>query len=280
MQFEIINPKFQHYRELWYQNEDVLFNIIECLKYRETVLIRLESPTTIRCIKANAIQYLMMNFRRYKFFEQPYNLYQSLSIYPNMPMFSFMPNKRREQQDDFNDKYLDYMTGYDLLFDIDNEDLRLAYSTTYTIKTILDDNKIPYYLLFSGQKGFHIRVNYEDFSDELKQMPFEELCELFKNFAFDFQQKYNLPDLDISIFDLRRIAKTPYSVTYPYYFVALPLSDEQFNRFSFEMVSLPILLGKNMYNRGLLKRAGQKEALYKLIKETRCDLKDEADKTK
>lgn len=265
MNFDCVDPEFERYKNIWYQNPDVLFNIIECLKYHETVFIRMEAPATIRCIKANAIPYLISNFKRYKFIEQPFNMYQSLGMFPNMPMFSFSINERREQQDQFNDNFLDYMKGYDLLLDIDNEDLRLAYSSAVLTKKIFDDYKLPYTCLFSGKKGFHFRIEYNLFPLALKKLTMEALCDLFKDFAYNFAKKHNIPDLDLGIYDLRRIAKTPYSIVYPYYFVALPLSDQQFNNFTFEMVSLPFLLEQNIHRRGLLTRIGDSENMIKLM---------------
>jgi len=262
----IMDEEFESMRKLWYKNENILFNIIESTKYRETAFL---GEYCVRCMKVNAVRYLQKNFDRNRFFQKPFMIYFSLSKFPNIPMFSFNQQERREQQDEFNTNYLKFITGYDFLFDFDNPNLMLSYSTTYKVKKIFDERKIPYSLIFSGSKGFHIRVHYEDMCDELKSMSFPDLCLLFKTFAENFKLKEKLFDIDLGIFDLRRIAKVPYSIAYPFYFVALPLTDEQFENFSLKQVSLPYLLERTdkLYKRGILKRDGVKGNFKKLIDE-------------
>lgn len=259
-----LDPKFEALRRTWYSNQLILYQIIENLKYKETVFLR--SGCVHRCIKANAIRFLEMNFDRYKFFKEPFNLYGSLAHYPDMPSFSFNRVEKRQEQDQFNLDYQDYMTKYDFLIDIDNPDLAHA---LVTLKKSMEHFKgVPYYTIFSGTKGFHIKVDYDDFPDEFKQMSFVDLCNLFKRFAENFSLVNNLTDIDYSIYDLRRIAKTPYSVVFPYYFVALPMSDDMIHNFELEEYSIKTCLSKvsEMRNRGVLKRQGTGEAFAKLIK--------------
>ncbi len=265
--FPEMNEEFERLRRQWYENDDILFNLLDYTKYRETIFLR--KGCVIRCIKANAVRYLNKNFARYHFFDEPYNLYSSLAIIPNMPRFSFALQEKRQQMDKFNEEFEDYVTGYDLLFDIDNPDLRLAYSTAFKLKAVLDSYHIPYWLIFSGTKGFHFRIDFADFPKWLQIKPVHELVEIFKQFAENVQNELNLPDLDTSIFDIRRIAKVPYSVVYPYYFVALPLSDEQFENFKLKYVTLPYLLnesGLNFHKRGVLKRTGNPDAFGNFVR--------------
>jgi hypothetical protein len=76
-------------------------------------------------------------------------------------------------------------------------------------------------------------------------------------------------DIDTTIFDLRRIKKVPYSVVYPYYRVALPLSDEQFDNFSLNDVFLPNLIEERefMKKRQLLTRKGNPNAILELMRD-------------
>jgi hypothetical protein len=56
----------------------------------------------------------------------------------------------------------------------------------------------------------------------------------------------------VGIYDLRRVFKVAYTLDYKTGNVALPLSDDQFNRFSWDMV-LPERIG-SVKQRGLLTR--------------------------
>lgn len=269
-----VDPGFEALRKKFYQQDNVLFNILDGIKFRETALIRQPTedlPTsTIRCIKANALRFLAMNFERFRFLRYPFNMYSSVAQFPNMPMMSFNRDQRRRDMDAFNAHYVDYITAYDFLIDIDNTDLTIAYAQAYKCKRIFDTAKVPYTLTFSGNKGFHIRIAYEDFPDWLRQMPPKDLIFALKRFVENFRTVNALYSIDLSIFDLRRIAKVPYSIVYPYYFIALPLSDEQMDNFTLKICSMPYWLTseniKKLYKRGLLKRPGTPEAFGEMVK--------------
>jgi hypothetical protein len=253
--FPVMDAEFEKLRKQWYQTENIAFNIINAIKYRETCFIGDHRP--VRYIKANAIVYLSKNFERYRFFEEPFNLYQSLARYPRMPLFSFDSKEKKPQTVAFHDNRVSYMDSFDFLLDIDNKNIEMAYNSALKMKRILDKCKVPYTLMFSGKKGFHIKIEYDDFPIELKKLSFP-LSDRLKKTAENIFEKEQLDDLDLGVFDLQRIAKTPYSVVYPNYLVALPLSDEELDNFSIKEVSLPYLITKTdkMYLRGFRKRKG------------------------
>lgn len=264
-------------RKHWYSQDIVMFNIIEQLKFKETVFIA-KNKGVIRCVKANAMRYLAMNFDRYHFLEHKMNLYGSLAHFPNLPMFSFNRTEKRKEMDAFNLSYKDYISGFNYMMDIDNFDLKSAHRTLLACLKAFQG--IPYYVVMTGKKGFHIRVDYEDMSEDLKQMSMPDLCGLFKRFTENFSLINNLPDIDYSIYDLRRIAKTPYSVVfYPLkdkdgnveefpLFVALPMTDDQIYKFDIKDYHIKTQLNNlpDLRNRGLLKREGSPEKFSELIK--------------
>lgn len=265
----MVDEQFERLKKLWYSHYNVKFELVRNLMYREAVFIKIaEKSAVIRCMKINATPYLDANIKRFKFNEETMNLYGSLGHFPNLPMFSFNMKDKRIQQDDFNKKFLDYMKGFDLLIDIDNEDLQLAYASAVKVKKIFDEYNVPLWLQYSGSKGFHCRIDYIDLPKYMKDMSWVELSEYYKRFAENLRMIEGIPDIDLSVFDLRRIAKTPYSVVYPYYFIALPLSDEEFNNFNLEMVSLPYNLNRieKIRKRGLLKRKGTSEGILQMFK--------------
>jgi hypothetical protein len=253
------DPKFEELRKQYYNSENVMFQLCEGLKYREGVFIRLPTErlkhTTIRCCKMWAVRFIRMNFERYRFQKHPYNVYASVAKYPNMPMLSFNNDRRREEMDDFNKSYWSLMEAYDFLLDIDNADLRIAYATAYKTKQLFASANIPFTLMFSGNKGFHIRVTFEDFPQDMQALPKPELIDILKRFAQNFKAVNGLHSIDLSIFDGRRIAKTCYSVVYPNYLIALPLSDEEMDNFTLEYCSIvhwlkPENMSK-LYRRGM-----------------------------
>lgn len=258
--------RFERMRRFWYHQPEILFNMVHQLKYRETVFIR--DGCVHRCIKANAVKFLEMNFERYHFHDEPFNVYSSLAWFPDMPMFSFNRQEKREQMDEFNQNFEGYINKYDFLMDIDNPKITQALKTFRLAKRKFDKAKVPYWCLFSGTKGFHIRVDWDDFPKRLKEMPAQELADLFKKFSENFSAINGLDDIDYSIYDLRRISKTPYSIVYPYYFIAMPLTGRQIADFDLKEMSLPYNMTRvhNFNRRGVLKRDGTAEGFDKLIK--------------
>lgn len=268
MNAEQRDEKFEMLRKAWYNDINIQYNVIDAIKFRETAFIQ-KGKLAIRCIKANAIKYLDYNYSRYRFFECPYNLYNSLAWYPDMPMFSFTPAEKRSQMDDFNERYLYYMTKYDFLIDIDNPDLSKSLSTLVKVKRIFDRYNIPAWYMFSGNKGFHVRIDWDRFPNQYKALTPKELCDKFKVFIERFKYINGFDDIDTSIYDLRRVAKTPYSIVYPLYFIAMPLSDEQINGFDLEKMSLPYNINRteSLKQRRSLVREGKPDGFKELVDE-------------
>lgn len=256
-------------KKQWYNTDAIAFEMIKCMKHRESVFIATNRRMTHRMLKINAVRYLYKNFEKYEMYssDNEYNIYNSVAHFPELPMASWKWSEKQEQMAKFNANFLDYMTGYDFFLDLDNPDIKKVHEATTEVKTFFDFFEVPYYLIFSGKKGFHICVDFEDFPSKLKQMNYNRLARLFKIFAYELKLIYNIDEIDTSIFDLRRIKKVPYSVVYPDYNIALPLSDEEFDNFKIEDVSIKNLLPKaqSFKKRGLLKRKGNPKNLLKLI---------------
>lgn len=263
---------FEGLRRGWYRNRSVQVNIVNSLKHREGVFLK--KGVVVRCLKINAVTYLEKNMVRYKFFDNQFNLYGSLARFPNLPMFSFAVKDKRQQQDDFNEKYQEYMEGYDFMLDIDSHDGKIASALSTLRKVLPFFAGCPYYVLFSGKKGFHVRIDWEDMPEQFRQMPISGLVGLFKRFSLRFAMINGFDEVDTSIYDDRRISKTPYSVVYPAYTVALPMTDAQIQNFNIVEFSVRYLLGKTqaMFGRGLLKRQGTPEMFLGLVNQYADDL--------
>ena len=118
----------------------------------------------------------------------------------------------KQQRDEFNSKYLEYMKGFDFFLDFDCPKIGNALADMKKAKEIMDEYRVNYWILFSGKKGFHIRVDYNDFPEHLKKMDFIELTGLLSKFTHNFKTINGLEYLDPFVIDLRRICKTPYSI--------------------------------------------------------------------
>jgi len=150
-----------------------------------------------------------------------------------------------------------------------NDIFKLCRSQVERLKNSLDDYNVPYVLKWSGG-GYHIRImgNYLP-----KVTKWEERLEYCKMFALNVKQVFNLTTLDITIYDMRRVFKAPYSIDIKSDLVALPLDNDNFNFLSsysdMEKFCDPrvILMRTDIRNRGLLERKGTKENLTKYFDE-------------
>jgi hypothetical protein len=237
-----------------YYKDRVLFEIVKQLQGRETAFLSPNYP--IRCVKAHNISYLKTNMQALGFWKRPYNVYHSLAHLQNMPMFSFEPNQRRRQQEEFTENFEQYMVGYDLALDFDSKKygFQQCYKDVKRIKEVLDDYQIPYSLKMSGS-GFHITVNDRYLLSGVEKV---EYCAVFVR---ELGEVFNLPTLDTSIIDKRRLWKVAYSLDIRTGNVALPLTDEQFEKFNIQMVKPEVC--SNIMNRGLLEHSGNSNNLQK-----------------
>jgi len=119
----------------------------------------------VRCIKAHCSSYLLNNMKAFDFWNRKYNLYHSIYLFHDMPMFSYLPQRRREQQQDFFRNYDNYVEGVDFVMDFDgdknlpiDERVQAARNATIQVCKILDEYTVPYCVIFSGSKGFHVEV--------------------------------------------------------------------------------------------------------------------------
>jgi len=110
-------------------------------------------------------------FSSCKLREKQPNLYLSVATLNNIPIFTYHPKTRSELTSVwFKNNYFDEVTGYDLFMDFDKEEDESWEDLIKEIKEFkgyLDDYKVPYYLVFSGNKGFQLTIRYEFLPDGL-----------------------------------------------------------------------------------------------------------------
>lgn len=274
--------KSERLKLVWYNNLGVLFELIHDLKSKEGVFMLPEGGNkTVRCLKVNKVDYLKSNMREWGFFKNNFNMYSSLGHFPDMPMASWNRAKYQIQKAEFSKNHLSLMKGYDFMIDLDQQDdeknIKECYKSAKRVKKILDNFKIKYYIIFSGQKGFHFRIDYEDYPNWMKKLDMLELIRILKSLTEKLQLIENIKHIDEDLIDSRRITKLPYSVVIPKeeydevhnFKVALPLSDEDFDNFKIENYLLTECLTKidTYKRRGLLKRNGDPENFTLLLED-------------
>ncbi len=289
-------------RRQWYEKKDVQQNIIPCLMGTETCFLvpkivaeRLKTNLfPVRCLKAHASSYLSTHMSAYDFMIREYNLYHSIFLLNGMPMLSYKPLERKEQQIKFFRDYEKYVTGVMFVMDFDgdekleiNERLRIAAARTIKARNFLRQYKVPYNIVFSGTKGFHLEVrdfpptqnwkkqtevfreiairlvllshdeNVQD--DTSREGNFDEYImrryslHSWDDFVKFFVSRYSF---DPRIYNQTRIWKCPYSYDVATDNIVFPLTDVDLDHFNVENYSAERLVKINLWNRGLMKRQG------------------------
>lgn len=271
-------------KKAYYENYDIAMEILLQVKNREMCFIPFDPETRkaqrpVRWLLANYINMMKKHFEQFNFYDKPMNLYHSLATYKNFPMFSYMLNIKAQQQQLWMDKFHEYLEKYDFFIETDSsEDFNLALSETKEIKDLFDKFSLRYYCKFSGSKGFHVIISYEDFahlnlpifskeylknvkdwSIFLRTFPFDikkmhSFCDyplLFKGMVLRIKGLLASDTIDASVTDIKRVCKVGYSLDEKSGLVAYPLTDEQFLHFNKEDYSPEKVIRMNNYKRRL-----------------------------
>ena len=200
----------------YYKQKKVQFELVKNMKGREVSLLGEGVP--VRCIKAHNIGYLNSNFKAFRFFNTQYNIYSSLALLNNMPMFSYSPKTRRDQQDKFIIEFENYVTSYDVAFDFDSHHYTIekCYNDVDKFCRMLTNSDVSFNLKSSGS-GFHIGIFPTTCREEVSGT-----IDFLKNSISVLKQVYRLDSLDSSVYDIRRLWKIPYSLDIRSGNVALP----------------------------------------------------------
>jgi len=240
-------------RKVWYNFLPVKFEIIKILKNRELAFLTKkgqEKKMAIRYILAFNISYLDKHFKRFDIEKNLMNLYHSVAKLKDIPVFSWNVKERRhtEEYQEFNEHYANYVVGYNFFVDFDGkENFEKCFAEAKEFKKILDEYHLPYYCLNSSFNGFHFVIPCE----YMPQMEIKELLILICNVLYNIKGIYDFTTMDISITDLKRLQKVPYSYECSGA-ICLPLSDEMFSNFTPNMVKMRIVLDTIIIkNRGL-----------------------------
>lgn len=241
-------------RKAYYNNTFVQFEIVKCLQNKEFAVLekRKDSPKKLRYFFAKRVQFLKMHFEHLDLFNYNANFYHSASYLKDIPKTNYNLRKRTKEEEyiKFDKEYSSHVIGYDFFIDFDGKnDFPSCYSEAKEFKNIFDNLKVPYYMLNSSSNGFHFIIPDQYFSIE----PVKRVS-IIQEVVSNMKGIHSFSCLDETIVDIKRIKKLPYSFVDDGT-IALPLTDEQFNTFSKEMVMSENVLKKvTIKNRGLLTR--------------------------
>lgn len=241
----------------YYSDKSVLYELVKLMKGRESSVLGVGFPP-VRCMKIHSINFLESNFKAFNFWSRVYNIYTSIAKLEDMPTFSYAPPIRKKQQIMFNREFDNYVVGYDAPFDFDCDKDKIGtddfddMATMWDMKevmAILDEYQVPYYVKCSG-RGFHLEIPSEVmklYCKDINQIP-----QTVGFMAKTLKGLLDLKTLDDSIYDSRRIWKTPYSLDVKSGNVALPLNKTQIDNFSWDMVKVDTVLRDGVRGRGLI----------------------------
>lgn len=246
----------------WYSNQMVLWELASQLRYRY-LSIRKPKPlapgqkirkfTLVRYLLGWKPELIISSVEKYGGFKNGNKYYFDLATWTNeMPMFSYEPSQRNSQKIDFDNNWQKFYVTYDFAIDLDALDKNpmTAHAEAALIKQLFDTNKIPYSVRFSGSKGFHFLIPAQYLPKRVKPMNLPRKCHDVAEWLI---MRFNLKNVDATIYDHRRILKLAYSCDGNK--VCLPLDDIQFKNFKVEDMTIQnVLRNVKIFKRGTLLR--------------------------
>jgi hypothetical protein len=249
-------------RERWYNNPAIQYLITRPLSYNSELKLKREMamltkrdcspPIYLRYAQvygSNDFQWYAKGVRLNKAIFT--NVCYGTAIVNYLPKTTLFLPERKEQEEykQFDEHFSDYVVGYDIFFDVDNTDLNEAYKDAKKLKNLLEDYKVPFSCRFSGGKGLHFIIPFEYVDWKIKDINL--FVKQIKELIYNISGIDEIPSIDNSITDIKRLCKIPYTIAYDK--VCLPLTDKQFDNFDVKQMEIEnVLKNVELYNRGLL----------------------------
>lgn len=154
-----------------------------------------------------------------------YNFYNSVAKYKDgIPKIPYNRDLRKSANSVWINSHWKSMSSYDLFIDIDG-DIKIIdelKESALMVHEFLDHLNVPYYLRWSGN-GFHFVIPYDlivndlfDILDSTDDRHFDpdNDTNIYKTYGqiATYMSKYMTELIDPSIYDPRRLIKTPYSI--------------------------------------------------------------------
>lgn len=237
----------------------------------------------VKCIYDLERALSVMNWQTHK-----QNLYIGCAKLKEIPNFTFNPKDRSKETSVWYTKEFDKLVyESDLFIDLDSDgDINKALEDLKSIKEIFDEHKVPYQIIASGSRGFHIVIDG-------RYMPIQKIergaVYPHKTFNERLKDILKLETMDLANNSLtNHLRKLPYSLVYPKdkenfeekdMNIALPLSDIQIEHYRHEMIKRDnVLSSMKLMRRGNLERFPElsleekKKNVINLLKSFFCEV--------
>src|SRR3990167_11024694 len=178
------------------------------------------------------------------------NMYRTVAKVKEIPKFTFNPKLRSAETGVwFENNFDDLVYEYDLFLDFDKDEdssIEQVLEEVKRIKSYFDNYKIPYYIPFSGSKGFQVIID----GRYMPKFKIENgVVQPHKEIAEKIKQNFKLKYIDLRNNGVpNRLCKIPYSLVKNN--IALPLTDSQIEKFDIHIVNLEVV----MLNETLIRR--------------------------
>ena len=230
----------------YYSNQTVLNKMLPYLQNREVAFLqKIGTGYSFRNIKVTNAIHLKTHHVHFQIDKYPYKIYNSTAILKEMPVFSYNIPKRKEQSQEFHENFMNYIYSYDMVLDIDNNgDFKQCHEQTQRIIDCLEEEKICYYIKFSGS-GFNLVIPHQ----HLGLAKQTEMQERFLKIAQAIQEIVDASLLDTTIYLMREVTKSLFSLDTTNDTVCMPLTKKEFQNFTHEIVE-----PQRMFEQDILKK--------------------------
>jgi len=183
-----------------------------------------------------------------------------------------------ERRKEYFEEYKNNVFGIDFVIDIDAPELDHAYIDAEKVYNHFKNNHIPFAVEFSGSKGFHFRILWDDLRDDIakkfarnkaKSLSVtsytKSIPSFYNKLTQQLQKRLRLKYVDKHIQQYNRVFRIPYSIHQNNQYVCLPLSDHQFDSFTLEYcIPENVAIIFPLKSRGILYRHSETKPLMVL----------------
>ena len=269
--------------ELWgyYSDKRVLWEIFKAVRYRELAFVFPLDACALRYFIIMTPSFLRDRLRILctsdKYRRRAVNIFMSVERVRK----SAGSGRVLRPKLDLGRRWRTHVWGRDIVIDVDaavpedtplEERVSVACETAGKIASFLDSLDAPYSLVFSGARGFHVWVFWEDIKEGLKSCGVEppasprdmaSLVIALQRFIVMRSVGLTCPHVDACTFSTQKdLIRVPYTHNWKTGLICLPLSREQFEDFD-PRSALPevVLRLEGLGWRGWARRRGDPGAL-------------------
>ena len=221
-----MNEEIQKSYEKYLSQRFVKEEMIKYIQTHELSLINRKEGLYIRYLIGNTLDSLEHQIRQFNILKRIRNFYISCAFHSKLPVLSDNLRTRKEtpEYQAFNDNYIDSVLNYTMFLDFDGRNGADYYNDSKIVKELLEQYKVPFYILPSSFSGIHIVIP----ALYLPQKPIMELIKDIGNKILpNIKAVYDLKSLDCEIIDLKKLRKLEYSPIIDGS-CCIPLTDEMF----------------------------------------------------